>query len=131
MTFFSDRLLEIARRLAAGGAPRALRDLRGVTYALGASETPPSGLDMVTIPSLAAVRTDKRAFSEATSKIHHETNHLNARSILQWHGDRAVIQTPPDLPLPQEELDRIYALPYTRRPHFCFFKQKTAYEMVK
>src|SRR6266700_443596 len=73
-------ILAIARRLAAGGAPRTLRDLRGVTYALGASEAPPSGLDLVTIPSLAAVRTDTRAFSEATRTIHHETNPLNARS---------------------------------------------------
>src|SRR6266853_6068609 len=101
-------IVEIADRLAEGQTVKDLRDLRGVTYALGASETPPRELDLVTIPSLAAVRTDKRAFSEATRKIHHETNPLNARSILQWHGDRAVIQTPPDLPLPQEELDRIY-----------------------
>jgi len=124
-------ILEIARRLAAGGAPRTLRDLRGVTYALGASETPPSELDLVTIPSLAAVRTDTRAFSEATRTIHHETNPLNARSLLQWHGDRAVIQTPPDLPLPQEELDRIYDLPYTRRPHPSYQEKIPAYEMVK
>jgi uncharacterized radical SAM protein YgiQ len=124
-------MLEIARRLAAGASPRALRDLRGVTYALGAREAPPSGRDVVTIPSLTAVRTDKRAFSEATRTIHHETNPLNARSILQWHGDRAVIQTPPDLPLPQEELDRIYALPYTRRPHPSYQDTIPAYEMVK
>ena len=124
-------ILEIARRLAAGGTPRTLRDLRGVTYALGASETPPSGLDLVTIPSLAAVRTDKRAFSEATRKIHHETNPLNARGILQWHGDRAVIQNPPDLPLTQEEMDHIYDLPYTRRPHPSYQEKIPAYEMVQ
>ena len=33
-------ILEIARRLAAGGAPWELRDLRGVTYALGALVRP-------------------------------------------------------------------------------------------
>jgi uncharacterized radical SAM protein YgiQ len=125
------QILAIARRLAAGEDVKGLRDLRGVTYALGAREAPPSGRDVVTIPSLTAVRTDKRAFSEATRKIHHETNPLNARSILQWHGDRAVIQTPPDLPLPQEELDRIYALPYTRRPHPSYQDTSPAYEMVK
>jgi uncharacterized radical SAM protein YgiQ len=124
-------ILAIARRLATGETPRTLRDLRGITYALGASETPPRGHDMVTIPSLAAVRTDTRAFSEATRTIHHETNPLNARSLLQWHGDRAVIQTPPDLPLPQEELDRIYDLPYTRRPHPSYQEPIPAYEMVK
>ena len=124
-------ILEIARRLAAGRAPRELRDLRGVTYALGASEALPDGPNVVTIPSLAEVRTDKRAFSEATRKIHHETNPLNARCILQWHGDRAVIQNPPDLPLTQEEMDRIYDLPYTRRPHPSYQEKIPAYEMVK
>jgi uncharacterized radical SAM protein YgiQ len=124
-------ILEIARRLAAGRAPRELRDLRGVTYTLGASESPPDGPDVVTIPSLAEVRTDKRAFSEATRKIHHETNPLNARCILQWHGDRAVLQNPPALPLTQEEMDRIYDLPYTRRPHPNYQEKIPAYEMVK
>ena len=124
-------IVEIARRFAAGQSPRELRDLRGVTYALGASESPPEGPNVVRIPSLEAVRTDKRAFSEATRKIHHETNPLNARHILQWHGDRAVVQTPPDLPLTQEEMDRIYDLPFTRRPHPSYQEKIPAYEMVK
>src|SRR5712691_9636796 len=40
-------ILAIARRLATGETPRTLRDLRGITYALGASETPPRGHDLV------------------------------------------------------------------------------------
>src|SRR5215204_3743589 len=35
-------IVEIARRFAAGRSVRDMRDLRGVTYALGASETPPA-----------------------------------------------------------------------------------------
>src|SRR5205814_9231337 len=37
-------IVEIARRLAAGRTVRELRDLRGVAYALGASETPSRGM---------------------------------------------------------------------------------------
>src|SRR5437588_748484 len=36
-------IIEIARRLAAGESVRALRDLRGVAYVMGASESPPAG----------------------------------------------------------------------------------------
>src|SRR6202051_3162576 len=36
-----DHIVQIARRLAAGETVRDLRDLRGVAYVLGASETPP------------------------------------------------------------------------------------------
>ncbi|HRX86759.1 MAG TPA: YgiQ family radical SAM protein, partial [Phycisphaerae bacterium] len=46
-----DPIVEIARRLRDGETVRDLRSLRGVAYALGASETPPSGPDVVTLPS--------------------------------------------------------------------------------
>ena len=36
-----ENIVEIARRLQAGKTVKDLRDLRGVAYALGASETPP------------------------------------------------------------------------------------------
>ncbi len=124
-------ILAIAQHLAAGQSLKELRDLRGVTYALGASEVPPKGSNVVCLPSLAAVRTDKCAFSEATRLIHHETNPLNARHLLQWHGDRAVVQSPPDLPLSEAEMDRIYDLPFSRRPHPSYQEKIPAYEMVK
>ncbi len=128
------QIVEIARRLASGAGPEDLRDLRGVAYALGSSESPPtgrSGWDVVTIPSHDEVRSDKIAFSEATRMIHHETNPYNARVVVQWHGDRAVVQNPPDLPLSREEMDRIYDLPYTRRPHPSYREKIPAHEMVK
>src|SRR5579884_829738 len=37
-----DAIVEIARRLAAGQSVRDLRDMRGIAYALGASESPPA-----------------------------------------------------------------------------------------
>ncbi|MBI4601413.1 MAG: YgiQ family radical SAM protein, partial [Planctomycetes bacterium] len=128
-----------ARRLAAGAPLEDLRDLRGVAYALGASEEPPSGSsgwDVVTIPSCEGVKGDKLAFGEATRLIHHETNPYNARRIVQWHGERgrggrAVVQNPPDLPLSRDEMDRVYDLPYTRRPHPSYREPIPAHEMVK
>ncbi|MGE3539261.1 MAG: YgiQ family radical SAM protein [Candidatus Tectimicrobiota bacterium] len=124
-------IVTIAQRLAAGHSLQELRDLRGVTYALGASEAPPTGPHVVCLPSLEAVRTDKRAFSEATRMIHHETNPLNARALVQWHGNRAVVQSPPDLPLTQAEMDAIYDLPFTRKPHPSYRDKIPAYEIVK
>ena len=47
-------IVEIARRLAAGETVRDLRDLRGVAYRLGASETPPRE-DTIELPSYEAV----------------------------------------------------------------------------
>ncbi|MEO2009152.1 MAG: YgiQ family radical SAM protein, partial [Pirellulaceae bacterium] len=71
-----DSIIDIARRLDAGESVKDLRDLRGVAYAMGASETPPA--DALTLPTFETVLTDKMAFAEATKIIHNETNPYNA-----------------------------------------------------
>ncbi len=122
-------ILEIARRLAAGGSVKDLRSMRGVAYALGASEPVPE--DVLEIPSFEAVAADKAAFAEATKLIHHETNPWNARALMQRHADRAVVCTPPSLPLSTAAMDGIYGLPYTRRPHPGYREAIPAFEMIK
>ena len=68
----------------------------------------------------------------ATKIIHQETNPLNARRLVQFHDRQAVVCNPPPLPISQEDMDRIYGLAYTRRPHPMYKGQKIpAYEVVK
>src|SRR5271166_5911351 len=57
-----DAIVEIARRLEAGESVRDLREMRGVAYAMGASETPPD--DALVLPSYEQVRDDKWSFAE-------------------------------------------------------------------
>ncbi len=122
-------IVEIAQRLAAGQSVRDLRDMRGVAYALGASETPPS--DGLVLPSYESVRDDKLAFAEATRLIHNETNPYNARRLVQFHDRQAVVVNPPQLPISQAAMDRIYDLPYTRRPHPSYRDPIPANEMIR
>ena len=133
-------IVEIAKRFAAGKTVRELRDLRGVAYALGAKESdelkahgPRSlGFDgAITIPSFEEVKTDKLAFAEATRLIHSHTNPFNAATLAQFHDRQAVVQTPPALPLSQQEMDAIYDLPFTRRPHPSYAEPIPAHEMIK
>jgi uncharacterized radical SAM protein YgiQ len=124
-----DSIVRIARRLARGETVKDLRDLRGVAYAMGASETPPD--DALVLPSYEDVCRDKVAFAEATRVFHHETNPLNARRLVQWHDNQAVVVNPPPLPISQAAMDRIYALPYTRRPHPSYKEPIPAFEMIK
>ena len=123
-------IIEIARRLAAGETVRDLRDLRGIAYALGARETPPA--DAIVLPSYDDVKTDKYAFAKATRIIHQETNPLNAKALVQFHDRQAVVANPPRLPISQDDMDRIYGLPYTRRSHPSYGSEKIpAFETVK
>ncbi len=123
-------IIEIARRLAAGETVRDLRDMRGVAYALGARETPPA--DSLVLPTFEEVKTDKLLFARATRIIHQETNPLNARRLVQYHDRQAVVCNPPLLPISQDDMDRVYGLSYTRRPHPMYGSEKIpAFETVR
>ncbi len=125
------QIVEIARRLQAGETVKDLRNMRGVTYALGASESPPTE-DALRLPSFEEVRTDKKSFALATRTIHQETNPLNAKTLIQYHDRQAVVCNPPALPVSQEDMDRIYGLPYTRKPHPMYKGERIpANEVVK
>lgn len=124
-------LIEILRRLDRGRSVRQLRDVRGVAYRLGASERPPTQ-DTILLPSYEEVCTDKRAFAEMTRIIHREANPYNARRLVQAHGREAVVVNPPAFPLSSAEIDRVYGLPFTRRPHPAYGRRRIpAYEVVK
>jgi uncharacterized radical SAM protein YgiQ len=137
-------IVTIADRLAAGQSVKDLRNLRGIAYRLGASEAAsfsreaesaePSaldGFDVQQLPTFDSVSSDKLAFAEATRLIHVHTNPFNAKTLIQFHGREAVVATPPDLPLTEAEMDRVYDLPYTRRPHPIYTDPIPAYEMIK
>lgn len=85
----------------------------------------------LTIPSYEQVRDDKCAFVEATRLIHLNTNPFNAATLVQLHDRQAVVATPPAFPLSAEQMDAIYDLPYTRRPHPMYTEPIPAYEMIK
>ncbi len=124
-----EAIVEMARRLDFGESAKDLRDMRGVAYAMGASETPPG--DALELPSFEQVSTDKRAFAEATRIIHNETNPHNARRLIQWHDRQAVVANPPPLPISEAAMDSIYGLRYTRRPHPSYTEPIPAFEMIK
>jgi uncharacterized radical SAM protein YgiQ len=126
-------LLEIARRLAAGEAIHEIRDVRGTAYRLGASEPLADGQgDTLRLPSFEEVSTDKQAFVEMSRLLLGETNPYNARRLVQYHGREAVVVNPPALPLSEAEMDRIYGLPFTRRPHPGYGRRQIpAYEVVQ
>ncbi len=139
-----ESIVEIARKLKGGASLRDLRALRGVAYALGASESAElqntiatsrtashASQSTILIPSFERVRDDTHAFAEATRLIHSNTNPFNAATLVQFHDRQAVVQTPPVLPLSQEAMDAVYDLPYTRRPHASYAEPIPAFEMIK
>ncbi len=122
-------IVEIAQRMDAGETVRDLREMRGVAYALGASGPVPN--DAITLPSYEEVCASKEAFAEATKIIHNETNPYNARRLIQMHDRQAVVTNPPQFPISETAMDRIYDLPYTRRAHHEYTEPIPAFQTIK
>jgi uncharacterized radical SAM protein YgiQ len=87
---------------------------------------------VVRLPDFEAVARDPVLYAHASRILHVEANPGNARALVQRHGDRDLWLNPPPLPLSTEELDRLYELPYTRRPHPGYGASKIpAYDMIR
>lgn len=126
-----ETILAIAKRLHAGKTLKQCRDLRGVAYFLGAKEERPIGDQWQELPSFEAIRDSKDEFLKAARIAHRETSPFNAKGLLQNHGARTVVVTPPQLPVSTARMDFYYGLPYTRRAHPSYAEKIPAFEMIK
>jgi uncharacterized radical SAM protein YgiQ len=146
------QIVEIAHRLARGESIDQIRNLRGTAFVVNSVPEGYQPLDrshlgdasvqaetgeersrqIVILPSYEDVHDHRHLYAHASRIMHLETNPGNARAMLQAHGDRYVMVNPPPLPLLTEELDRIYELPFTRRPHPSYGERRIpAYEMIR
>ena len=86
----------------------------------------------IRLPSYEQVRDDAVLYAHASRILHMESNPGNARSLAQRHGTSDVWLNPPPIPLTSSEMDRVYELPYARRPHPAYADAKLpAYEMIR
>lgn len=87
---------------------------------------------VIRLPSFELVKQDPVLYAHASRILHVESNPGNARALVQRHGARDVWVNPPPAPLSTDEMDRIYELPYTRRPHSSYGDARIpAYEMIR
>lgn len=108
---------ELARRLEAGER-ETLTDIRGTCIF---SDTCPTGDGVIRLASFEEVsdpsRQGKRAYAEACIIQQNEHDAVRAKTLVQPHGARFLIQNPPMPPLTTAEMDHVYSLPYERNYH--------------
>jgi uncharacterized radical SAM protein YgiQ len=129
-------LLEVVQRLGAGEQFQDIRTVRGTCRVAGKNEAislvPPGEQDEVReIPSFEEVAVDKTQFAEAFRLSSREQNPASARTIIQRHGDRLLVSSPPALPLSEAEMDAVYALPFEKAPHPSYSEPIPAWEQIK
>ncbi len=142
-------IVELTHRLARGASIKDITDLRGsgfiirevdenwievdhrnpdyIPSAKGDRETM-----VVRLPSFEQVKQNPATYAHSSRMFHLETNPGNARPVVQRHGNRELWVNPPPVPLTTRELDRVFELPYTRKPHPVYTNASIpAYEMIR
>ncbi|MCJ7602613.1 MAG: YgiQ family radical SAM protein [Desulfobulbaceae bacterium] len=108
-------VVEVAKRLAAG---RDLAGIPGTCRRLTDSQLQSiAGEGHVFLPSLAEITHDKEAFLNAELLIDKHARSLSQSMLLQKQQAMWVVQHPPAEPLSTAEMDSLYGLPFTRKPH--------------
>ncbi len=107
-------VIQIADLLRYGADMKNITTVRGTCYL---TKDISNIKNAVIVESFEDVSTDKKAYGEAYKSEYYEQDSLNGRTIIQKHGDRYLIQNPPQENLTQEEMDLTYDLPYTRTYH--------------
>ena len=104
-------VVELARTLAAGQPPLAIR---GLCYA---AQKPPA--EALLLPAFQAVAVDKQAFTAMFHAFHDNNDPLSARPLAQQQDSRYLVHNPPQSPLTTAKLDAIHEMDFEHDLHPC------------
>lgn len=120
---------EIARRLSRKTPVKDITDVRGTAFL---SQSPEKCIYRpVTAPSYESVREDKKQYAIATKLQYDENDPIRGCGVVQPCEGWFLIVNPPQRPLPREELDRLYDLPFVREVHPMYKEPVPAIEEVR
>ncbi len=121
-------LLRIAELLDRGVPVKKIRDVRGTAYLCHRGDAvhyAPAKADADGNPigyDYDELKTDKRTYAEAFALSYANNDAINGGLLVEYYGERMLVQNPPSEPLEREELDRVYALPFMRTYHPMYEK---------
>ena len=121
-------IVEIADKLDAGVPVHEIRDVAGTCFRVNDPGEVPDG---ILLPSYTEVASDKRKYAEAFQTQFEEQDAIRGRRLIQPHEKGCLVQNPPQPPLTTEEMDAVYALPFTRKPHPAYREKIPAIEEVR
>ena len=108
-------ILRIAELLDKGVPVKKIRDVRGTAYVCKAKEDIhfecAGGFDF------NELKEDKKKYANAFALQYKENDYINGKAVIEYYDGKMLVQNPPMPPLEREELDKVYALPFTRAYH--------------
>ena len=107
-------VIKIANLLSYGKDIKTIKNVRGTIYA---SKEVEDLTNFTVVPSYEDVLENKEAYAESYKLEYFEQDAISGKTLVQKHGDRFIVQNPPEYPLTEEEMDWVYKLPYARTYH--------------
>ena len=113
-------IIEIADALASGLPVEELTYIAGTVFKCRDLSRV---YDPIILPSYEEVKVNKKVYADSFAIQYQNTDPFSARPMVESYGTKGyIIQNPPALPLTQEEMDDVYALPYTEKVHPMYEK---------
>ena len=107
----------IASIAAALNAGKHVSEISGIPGTCVRVSNTEQARDAILLPSYNEVAADKRKYCEAFVQQTREQDAVRGKRLLQPHEKGLLLCNPPAAPLTTRELDEVYALPFTRKPH--------------
>lgn len=109
------QIVKVADAINDGFDPKYISFIDGTCYI--ADSLDEVYVDYVLTPSFEEIKKDKVKFAQAFKIQEGEQDPFRGKAIVQPHGNKFMVQNKPEPPLNREELDEVYALPYTKNYH--------------
>lgn len=123
-------VLELAYKISIGESVEMIRRTKQIGYITNTKSS--FFTDSLLLNSYEECLKSKEAFVANFNIIESESNSWSSKHIIEPVEDKFVHITSPWPLLTQQELDSVYDLPYTRKPHPRYgVKPISAYEMIK
>jgi uncharacterized radical SAM protein YgiQ len=114
------QIIELAGRLRSGEKISEITDVRGTAYLTLPVNTPYGSAEC---PTFEQVSSNKELYAKATRIQYDQQDEVYGKIIIQRHGDKMLVQNPPAKSLTQDELDKVYSLPFMRAYHPMYEKE--------
>ncbi len=123
-------------RLVLRGIPiSSLTTIPQTVFMVGEDEEYPTRKiwDELELASHETCLADKKEYARNFMHIEEESNKMEAKKLVQRVGNKKIVVNPPWPTFKENEIDKIYDLPYTRMPHPRYQNKGTipAYEMIR
>jgi len=112
-------IIEIAEALESGIPAKEITFIKGTIYKTKDKERPYKPL---ILPSYEEILESKKKYAESFMIQYNNMDSVTGKTLIETYSNYYVVQNPPQEPMSQSELDRVYSLPYMRDYHPIYEK---------